>query len=990
MSVSLFAVFVLFSILFSGIVSAEGNISPIANFISNVTSGTVPLSVSFTDQSLNSPTGWTWYFGDESLTGMWTQLTSDTDWSARYGHSSVVLPDGSIVIMGGFGDSGYTNDVWRSNDNGSTWTQVNSNADWSARYGHSSVVLPDGSIVIMGGFGDSGYINDVWHSNDNGSTWTQVNSNADWSARYGHSSIVLPDGSIVLMGGSDDSGYTNDVWRSTDYGSTWTELNSSAGWFARSSHSSVVLSDGSIVLMGGYNDSDYTNDVWRSIDYGSTWTELNSSAGWSARGRHSSVVLPDGGIVLMGGSGYSENMNDVWRSNDNGSTWTELNSSAGWSARIRHSSVVLPDGSILLMGGLPNSSYINDVWRFITASSSEQNPSHTYIQPGIYQVTLQAYNSKGYNSTIQADYITVTEPSVPVTNFTANVMSGAVPLTVYFTDHSTNTPTSWAWNFGDGQTSTEQNPNHMYVAVGTYTVSLNATNIGGSNTTTEDNLITVTEPSASVPFDPVSNFSVNVTSGSVPLSVSFTDLSQNATVWSWDFGDGINSTQQNPMHTFSIVGNYTVNLTISNGNATNSSLAIITVTKSIPEITWTNPANIVYGTALTPTQLNALSSVPGTLVYNPLQGTILDVGQHTLYVDFAPTDTANYTTASKNVIINVLNANNSIYNILPVADLSTNVTSGYVPLSVQFTDISQNEISRTWDFNNDGIIDSRDANPVYTYTTTGTYIVNLTVSNANGTASKLATINALQVRSSNNGGSSGGGSSTSGGGGGAGSAEDFENVLLKDITNAYLIMNVNASYEFTKEGNPIQSISFYSLKNSGEITSTIEVLNNKSKLVNSTPEGSVYKYLNIWVGKFGFATEANIKDPKVKFKVDNSWMQGMGISPEDIRLQRHNGTAWNVLPTVIVNKTTSYVVFESQSPGFSPFVITAEKAIIFSEISNEETPTIKEENKNEIENAVEHVNKEQAQTGGSSVWIVFLFMLSIGAFAVGYEYMKKQ
>ena len=82
------------------------------------------------------------------------------------------------------------------------WTQLNASAGWSARYGHSSVVMPDGSIVLMGGYDPAATIkNDVWRSTDNGATWTQMNASAGWSARYGHSSVVMPDGSIVLMGG---------------------------------------------------------------------------------------------------------------------------------------------------------------------------------------------------------------------------------------------------------------------------------------------------------------------------------------------------------------------------------------------------------------------------------------------------------------------------------------------------------------------------------------------------------------------------------------------------------------------------------------------------------------------------------------------------------------------------------------------------------------------------------------------------------------------
>ena len=65
--------------------------------------------------------------------------------------TSVVLPDGSIVLMGGGDGGGYKNDVWRSTDQGATWAQMTSNADWTGRTEHTSVALPDDSIVLMGG-----------------------------------------------------------------------------------------------------------------------------------------------------------------------------------------------------------------------------------------------------------------------------------------------------------------------------------------------------------------------------------------------------------------------------------------------------------------------------------------------------------------------------------------------------------------------------------------------------------------------------------------------------------------------------------------------------------------------------------------------------------------------------------------------------------------------------------------------------------------------
>jgi len=491
------------------------------NFVANTTSGTTPLPVSFTDLSSNSPTGWAWYFGDENWTALgWTQVNTGTGWSFRSGHSSVAMPDGRIVVMGGFNNvTGLKNDVWQSTNNGATWTQVNASAGWAPRYGHSGVVLADGSILVMGGFvgasqgtsrgtsllpakssithgfsDGSSITNDVWRSTDNGVTWTRVTANAGWSARSYQSTVVMADGSIVLMGGADTNGIKNDVWRSTDNGTTWTQITGSAGWTARSYPSSVVMPDGSIVLAGGEDITGIRNDVWRSTDNGATWTRVTGSAGWAPRYGHSSVAMPDGSIVLMGGfDGLVTYMNDVWRSTDNGATWTQATGSAGWLARYCHSSVAMPDGSIVLMGGATNGVLTNDVWRIVPTGSSVQNPSHTYTTPAIYPVALQAYNHNGYNSTRKAGYIHVTQsPLAPVANFAGTPTSGNAPLTVSFTDSSTGTPTSWNWSFGDGGYSSGQNPVYTYAGTGSFTVSLTATNSAGSTTKTVANYITGT------------------------------------------------------------------------------------------------------------------------------------------------------------------------------------------------------------------------------------------------------------------------------------------------------------------------------------------------------------------------------------------------------------------------------------------------------------------------------------------------------------------
>ena len=394
--------------------------APVVDFSADPVNGPAPLAVTFTDQSSDSPGSWSWYFGDETFSDAWTEQNPDSGWVARMGHSTVALPDGSIVLTGGSDDENK-NDVWRSDDKGVSWTLVNESAGWNARYMHSTAALPDGSIVLTGGF-VNGYANDVWLSEDRGSTWTQVNRSPGWKARMKHSTVVLPDGSIVLTGGYASGwpnfGHQNDTWRSTDKGATWTQMSATAGWSERSMHTSVALPDGSIVLMGGNGDDGNYNDTWRSSDRGASWTLVNASGGWSGRAYLTSALMPDGSILLMAGSEGADDTNDVWRSADNGATWMQV-PDAGWSARALNSLAALPDGSIVLTGG-HDSGYRNDTWRFQPAGSTEQNPLHTYTGPGSYRVSLTVTDAEGSNTLIKNGYISVSESAsvIPLPGYT--------------------------------------------------------------------------------------------------------------------------------------------------------------------------------------------------------------------------------------------------------------------------------------------------------------------------------------------------------------------------------------------------------------------------------------------------------------------------------------------------------------------------------------------------------------------------------------------
>ncbi|MFZ0829484.1 MAG: leucine-rich repeat protein [Verrucomicrobiia bacterium] len=171
--------------------------------------------------------------------------------------------------------------------------------------------------------------------------------------------------------------------------------------------------------------------------------------------------------------------------------------------------------------------------------------------------------------------------------YTATPTNGIVPLTVHFTspgiDNSNNIITSWNWTFGDGSTSTAQNPSHVYISAGIFQPSLVATNglglaVSGSGPTITPSLPTVT-------------FTANPTSGIIPLSVQFTspgvDSGGNAiTRWNWTFGDGSTSTAQNPSHIYISASTFQPSLVATNSLG-------VTVSGSGPAITVGAAGNIV-------------------------------------------------------------------------------------------------------------------------------------------------------------------------------------------------------------------------------------------------------------------------------------------------------------------------------------------------------------------------------------------------------------
>jgi len=213
------------------------------------------------------------------------------------------------------------------------------------------------------------------------------------------------------------------------------------------------------------------------------------------------------------------------------------------------------------------------VWDYGDGSAldTNYNPTHTYTANGTYTVCSYVHTACGIDTICT---------SVNVCLFGANAgfTTTAVGLDIDFNDASTNA-SGWYWNFGDGDTSTSQNPAHTYTNIGWYAVTQIVSNTCGPNDTIVDSIFVCTPPLADYTF--------NVVSGS---TIDFTDNSTYGTHYDWSFGDGGTDTIANPSHTYANNQNYDICLITSNACGADTLCDSVLICPILPtaEYTYTN------------------------------------------------------------------------------------------------------------------------------------------------------------------------------------------------------------------------------------------------------------------------------------------------------------------------------------------------------------------------------------------------------------------
>ncbi len=384
--------------------------------------------------------------------------------------------------------------------------------------------------------------------------WNRTNDNSDAGSGVG---VHHPAGDIKKISTYESPLQSSTFWNGIPGGTHWKLLwaeteNGKSIMQGGSSGSPIFDSYGLIMgdLTGGYTSNSctspspaYYGKLWYSWDQNGT-TPATQLKGWLDPGNTGIEKLP-------------------------GVSWQIIEPTADFTSNttepIQGDTVWFTDES--------EPGIMEWAWTFDGATpdaSDERNPWTIYSDTGYFSVSLNVVNADGDDYTLKTDYIHVNQLLPPTAAFEADDTSILPGETVNFTDTSSADPGTWYWEFEGGSpgSSTLQDPAVRFNSEGTYDIKLVATNLGGSDSITKVDYITVggTLPDAFFEAD-----NTHINQGD---KVNFTDLSSGEpTAWSWEFEGGTPETsdEQNPQNiTYSEGGSFNVTLTATNGVGENT------------------------------------------------------------------------------------------------------------------------------------------------------------------------------------------------------------------------------------------------------------------------------------------------------------------------------------------------------------------------------------------------------------------------------------
>lgn len=360
--------------------------------------------------------------------------------------------------------------------------------------------------------------------------------------------------------------------------------------------------------------------------------------------------------------------------------------------------------------------------------STLQNPRAVYREPGVYTVKLVVRNANGTDGITETNYITVS--SSPVPNFSSDLRNGCLPSVIQFTDASTpaGNISSWLWDFGDGSTSTERNPSHIYEKTGFYSVALTVKNPEGCVGETRKGRYIRIVSGVSAEFS-----NVAATTCRPPFAIKFNNETSGPgnLTYSWDFGNGLSDVATNPTALYNVSGTFPVKLAAVSDFGCGD-----TITKNITigsfATGFTAPDSVCINTRVD--FKNTSSQIPKLVRWNFGDGTT----SNSLNPSHTYRRTGSFSVKVINEYEECIDSAIKTITVVPrptVSFTSSKTTSCKAPLTVNFRDATSNAGSWNWRFG-DGKT-SNQQNPDYTYTTEGEFDVLLTVKDIYGCENTL-------------------------------------------------------------------------------------------------------------------------------------------------------------------------------------------------------------------------------------------------------------
>ncbi|HEX6332629.1 MAG TPA: PKD domain-containing protein, partial [Flavisolibacter sp.] len=366
------------------------------------------------------------------------------------------------------------------------------------------------------------------------------------------------------------------------------------------------------------------------------------------------------------------------------------------------------------------------------------SPVHTYTTLGSFDVMLVVTTTGGCSDTLLIPDAVKTGDK-PQANFSVNPVNVCAFQNVQFNDLTTGTPDAWYWQFGDGGTSSDQNPLYQYSDTGWFTVTLFTWSNNCPDTFTIVNAIYVKPP--------IANFTV--APGCVnKFKKDFTDQSVGAETWFWNFGDGTSSTQQHPSHTYTNPGTYTVSLTVTNDSCSHTRDMTVYVVDETVDFTISSPVvckNVPVQFAST--GMNAANISSWSWDFG--DGSVASAHPVSHAYSAAGTYQVTLTATDLNGCVGTKTRPVTVYGPTAQFSVQTPVTC-HGNADIFFNDASATDGSHpivqwTWNYG-DGVIDSNASLPYHhVYGSPGVYPVLLTVKDSYGCTDALTIPAAVTV-----------------------------------------------------------------------------------------------------------------------------------------------------------------------------------------------------------------------------------------------------